>query len=91
MDIKCWKCQAVLDETTIKFRTICDKCQFYQHACVNCKHYFPGKPNDCAIPGTDPVRDRESFNFCESFTYKGPSSGSNYDDALDKAKKLFGD
>ncbi len=59
----------------------CDKCYVGQHCCVNCINYQPGLPNDCKVPGTDPVRDREANNFCEEFELKGVklSSGKNTD------------
>lgn len=92
MKLLCWKCKEALDVEKIYFRTICEKCHSYQHACVNCKHYYPGKPNDCNVPGTDPVSDRRSFNLCDSFEVKvGGAPLTDYDDKLKKAKKLFGD
>ncbi len=88
----CWNCQKPLDVEKIYFRTICESCHAYQHACINCKHYFPGKPNDCNVPGTDPVTDRRTSNLCDSFEVKGPSKiDDNYQEKIDRAKKLFGD
>ncbi|MDB2614095.1 hypothetical protein N9Y92_02930 [Chlamydiales bacterium] len=87
----CYKCKAALDEVKIGFRTLCEKCHAYQHSCKGCKHYSPGKPNDCLIPGTDPIRDRELFNFCEDFSPKLEDNSSlDYNSALEKAKKLLG-
>lgn len=54
----------------IAFRAICPHCGIDLHTCTNCRYYAPGKPNDCAVPGTEFVRDREAANFCEEFKVK---------------------
>jgi hypothetical protein len=41
--------------------------------CKNCRYYAPGKPNDCAVPGTEWIKDREAMNFCEEFALKSAS------------------
>lgn len=68
--MNCWKCQKPLEELKILFRTTCAACNADQHVCVNCRYYAPGKPNDCLVPGTDYVRDREAMNFCDDFKVK---------------------
>lgn len=76
--VKCWKCgvqqQDLTDPKKIPFRAICEKCGACLHCCVNCQHYKPGLPNDCAIPGTEYISDREATNFCEEFTLKQQTS-----------------
>ena len=52
----------------IGFRAVCIHCDADLHVCANCKYYCPGKPNDCLVPGTDYVKDRERANLCEEFT-----------------------
>lgn len=78
----CWVCGASLpplEYGKISFRATCDKCGAALHCCKNCKHYKPGLPNDCAVPGTDFISDREANNFCEEFSIlgKGPAPKSN--------------
>lgn len=75
--MNCWKCFKPLAEVPKRtsFRAECPACGSYLHVCRNCKFYTPGRPNDCAIPGTDPVRDREMMNFCDEFEVK-PASPS---------------
>ena len=90
--IPCWKCGAEVDliDGKVPFRAVCEKCGFSTHACVNCQNYKRGLPNDCRIPGTDFVADREAGNFCEEFvplTGK-PDQGA---DVNDVAAQLFGD
>lgn len=67
----CWKCGTDLPTPSygkISFRATCDKCESGLHCCLNCKYYKPGCPNDCAVPGTDPISDRAANNFCEEFS-----------------------
>lgn len=71
-NINCWKCSKLVFEVQVKigFRAACPHCGADLHTCVGCCYYAPGKPNDCMVPGTDPVRDREAANFCEEFKAK---------------------
>jgi hypothetical protein len=91
--MQCWKCGTDLNDLPkgrLPFRAICDKCFSWLHCCRNCTNYKPGMPNDCLVPGTEFVADREGANFCEEFQFLGVfvSKTSGVDVA---AKKLFGD
>jgi len=68
--MKCWNCAAAVPETLgkIAFRAECQKCSAALHSCSNCKYYKPGLPNDCSVPGTEWVRDRQKNNLCEDFS-----------------------
>jgi hypothetical protein len=91
--MRCWKCNAEqksLPDGKLPFRATCEQCDFYLHTCVNCKYYKQGQPNDCLIPGTEFVRDRETFNYCDEFVPKG-KEGNQTTTPSDVAKKLFGD
>lgn len=91
--MKCWKCDTVqssLPDGKLPFRATCEKCDFYLHSCKNCKFFKPGQPNDCMVPGTEPVRDRESFNYCEEFAWR-EEKGTTRTSTSEAAKKLFGD
>lgn len=74
--MKCYHCGNAPDLSGAKvpFRAACDACGRDLHVCKNCKYYAPGKPNDCAVPGTLYVKDREAYNFCEDFAPGNPSS-----------------
>lgn len=80
--MNCWKCGVQLQnlDRKISFRAECDQCGAALHCCKNCKYYAPGRPNDCAVPGTDFIADREANNFCEEFCLLGkpPSSPPNH-------------
>lgn len=86
----CWKCAKAFTDLPpkISFRELCPYCGVYLHCCKNCQFYQPGLSNDCRIPGTDPIRDRESINYCEEFKLKGapPPPKANPDDIT---KRLF--
>lgn len=93
--MECWKCGEKIDLTgsgKISVRQTCEKCHAWLHCCVNCKNYQPGLPNDCKVPGTDPIRDREAANFCDEFVLMGQklSSGKGAD-LSSIAKSLFKD
>ena len=91
--MNCFKCQVKIDTfgRKIGFREQCEKCGFDLHVCKNCEYYIPGKPNDCHIPGTEPVKDRERFNFCEDFSPRKTPFKEEKKNLDDIAKKLFKD
>ncbi len=70
--LHCWKCRKLVSELSVKvgFRFHCLHCGIDLHTCAGCRYYVLGKPNDCAVPNTDFIRDRETMNFCEEFTPK---------------------
>lgn len=74
--MKCWKCGKLVSEEPVKiaFRAECPHCGIDLHVCAGCRYYAPGKPNECAVPGTEFIRDREAANFCEEFKVKMDSS-----------------
>jgi len=88
----CWNCKKIVSEAPIKigFRAACPHCNSDLHVCKNCRYYSPGKPNDCLVPGTEPIRDREASNLCEEFRPLVPSqpqpNGSG-----ERARKLLGE
>ena len=78
---QCWKCGAALPDSIafdnrLPFRATCDQCQGDLHCCRNCRYYEVGMPNDCRTPDSDPVADRERFNFCEFFALLGKKVAS---------------
>ncbi len=88
-DMNCWKCQKTI-EGKISFRTICEGCGTDLHCCKGCVFYQVGLPNDCRVPNTEFISDREKNNFCEEFKggdFVAPKK-INTDDV---AKKLFKD
>jgi hypothetical protein len=90
--MKCYACGFDLGTLEkIGYRTLCDKCQAWQHACVNCRYYQPGLPNDCQVPGTEWISDRQGANFCEEFALKKESFKKNSQEGKNKFNSLFKD
>jgi len=50
-----------------------------------------GKPNDCIVPNTEFISDREKNNFCEDFSFKTKIDSSNFKTKKNISKKLFDD
>ncbi len=92
--MNCWKCGKDTGEKEgikLSFRAECPSCGADLHTCRQCKYYKPGLPNDCMVPGTDYVADREKMNYCEEFKGCSPSSRSSGPAREDIEKRLFGD
>ncbi|MBX7065766.1 MAG: hypothetical protein K1X28_00905 [Parachlamydiales bacterium] len=68
----------------IGFRDTCPSCGIDLHTCTGCRYYSPGKPNDCLVPGTEYIRDREAPNFCEDFKGK-----TDFQEKKPEGKKNF--
>ena len=88
--MNCWKCKKAISDIPVKigFRATCIHCEADIHVCKNCRYYSTGKPNDCMIPGTDPIADKEQSNLCEDFKPLVPTSCIN---EKDNARKVFGE
>lgn len=92
--MQCWKCGTNLPEFSrgkVPFRELCDKCSSWLHCCKNCHNYKPGKPNDCIVPGTELISDRESCNFCEEFQLLGKPPSEERNNSKSKFNDLFRD
>lgn len=89
----CYKCKNKLDlpSKKIGFRQTCLFCETDLHVCKNCKYYMIGKPNDCRVPNTEFVSDKEKYNFCEEFEFKEKLENQDTKTTKDISKKLFKD
>jgi len=90
----CWKCskEVYTPEGRISFKSICEFCLSWQHACINCKFYKAGRANDCLVPNTEFVSDRELSNFCDEFKKNNNSSSSaSFPTSSSVSKQLFGE
>ena len=99
----CARCEKQISVgRTVSRRETCPHCGAWLHSCVNCRFYSPGMHNDCRESRSDPVRDRESSNFCEFFEFRdsgakgsaasGTSAQSEeHRKARDAFDKLFGE
>lgn len=89
--MECWKCGQALSVLKITFRTLCDQCNASQHCCKNCKFHAKGKPNECLVPGTELVVDREKMNFCEEYSPIGKKQEKSGPTPEDVSRRLFGE
>lgn len=87
----CWKCKAPLDRDKIHFRDTCEACSADLHVCKNCRFWCPGKPNECLVPGTEWVADREKANYCEEFKLQEDRPKKEGPSSDDIASRLFKD
>jgi hypothetical protein len=94
--MKCWKCGHEMADPPygkVPFREECDKCGSSLHCCVNCAFYKPGQPNDCLVPNTDFIADRQKGNFCEEFKLKSQHEAKDtpQKDPKEAFRRLFGE
>jgi len=94
---QCHRCGAPWDGGGKKqpgVKDICDNCSAYLHCCLNCRYYDPSAHNECYIPTTDWVGDKEACNFCDEFEFAvrvDDKTNSNAgDDARSALDSLFG-
>lgn len=91
--MQCWKCfrQLTAPLGKVGFRAECPHCGSPLHTCVGCRFYAVGKPNDCAVPGTEFVRDREAANFCDEFGPRSEPIAPVSEEAKNRARRLLGE
>ena len=93
----CHKCgtEWVTEKTRPHFKEYCETCSAYLHCCKNCKFYDTSAPNQCYIPNTETVADRNKMNYCDEFEFRdgarGESDDARHDAAMKEAKALWGD
>lgn len=63
----CWHCARGLTAADYGREATCPGCGKSTRACRNCRHYAPGRPNECLEPMVERVLEKERANFCELF------------------------
>lgn len=63
----CWHCGAGLTRLDLGREADCPGCSKPTHCCRNCRHYAPGRANECMEPQVERVIDKVRANFCELF------------------------
>jgi len=89
---RCWNCRKELTKADYGRETNCSSCGKATRVCRNCRHFAPGRPNDCVEPMAERVMDKERANFCELFdpTNRPASTVSPAaDDLVKGAEDLF--
>jgi hypothetical protein len=69
---RCHKCGTpwISETKTPGVKECCETCSAYLHCCLNCRYYEPTAHNQCYIPTTDWVADKEGANFCDEFVFR---------------------
>ncbi len=84
----CYKCGSQwLRIGTPGFNDVCDDCQSYWHACMNCEFFEEGRANHCRSHTSEFVRAPEGRNTCEEFGMRVPPGGAPSRDAVDPRSK----
>ena len=63
----CWNCGQGLTKLEYGRELRCPRCDKPTHCCRNCRHYAPGRPNECREPMVDRVIAKDRANFCDWF------------------------
>ena len=90
--MNCWKCGVLLKTKNLEkmpFRERCEACDIPLHCCKNCAYYKINYPNNCLIPHTEFIRDREAQNFCEDFKCLIQSTQKKIPNIQDIENRLF--
>ncbi|NIA13537.1 MAG: hypothetical protein GWP08_05605 [Nitrospiraceae bacterium] len=70
-------------------KEICEGCNAYLHCCFNCRFRRPPANNQCEIPNTDWVADRQGCNFCDEFEFKDTTADTGEDPRQSAARDSF--
>ena len=71
----CWHCRRPQTKADYGRETLCLGCGKPARVCRNCRHYAPGRPNDCLEPVAERVMDKTRANPCEFFEPHPDPSG----------------
>ena len=65
----CWNCGTSIEDVPrpISRHANCSQCFEVLHCCRLCRHYAPGRPDDCDEDRAEPPTNKENANFCEYF------------------------
>lgn len=94
---RCWHCGGDLTRLDYGRESECPACGKQTHCCRNCRHYAPGRANECMEPLVERVIEKTRANFCELFEPSGeagpgtpaPQAGADTDALRQAAEALF--
>lgn len=94
----CWRCGQGLTAADYGREASCPGCGKNTRVCRNCRHYAPGRPNDCLEPLAERVLIKDRANFCDHFEPSvrplpgagpGETVGRDHQDALRAAAEAL--
>ncbi len=90
---RCWHCGTGLTRVDYGRESVCPRCDKPTHCCRNCRHFAPGRPNECMEPQVERVIDKTRSNFCEWFEpandAQAADTGTGPDALRTAAESLF--
>ena len=67
----CHHCHKEIPWDTRILRTeTCPWCASDLHVCLNCKFHDVSRHNECLVPNTDRVKERDRANYCNDFVFR---------------------
>ena len=94
---RCFRCSKSWESTLRQpaVKETCEGCGNYLHCCKNCRFHRKGYPNECYIPETEKVANKQLANFCDEFEFDSKESLSNQFSPTDNSntdiEDLFGE
>jgi len=88
----CWHCGGDLTRLDYGRESSCPACGKRTHCCRNCRHFAPGRANECREPMVERIVDKERANFCDLFEPSltaGPSGTVPDADAMRRAAEAL--
>ncbi len=88
----CHFCKKEIPWDTRILRTeTCPWCRSDLHVCLNCTQHDPARNNECRIPNTERVRERDRANHCTDFAFRDGKAkeDTTRNNTLNKLNDLF--
>lgn len=88
----CYSCGKEIEiEGRIGLRETCPHCNNDLHTCHNCKFFAENANRQCQEPAALLVQDKDKYNHCDWFEFKGGSSNrdAKAKEAKEKLEALF--
>ena len=66
----CHRCGTAFEaanNVSVSRQATCRSCHGWLRTCHNCRFHDPRAKNECTEPQAEPVRDKDTANFCELF------------------------
>lgn len=89
----CTFCEGEIRTDRIGFRELCPHCDEALHCCLQCRFYDTSRPDDCAEPQAELIRDKDRPNLCDWFEFTGgtPGEGRGSGVSRDQAEQMLKD
>ncbi|MEY6432813.1 hypothetical protein ABC977_10380 [Thioalkalicoccus limnaeus] len=72
---RCWSCGRGLTSADYGRENRCLGCDRDTRVCRNCRHYAPGRANECYEPRSERILIKDRANFCDFFEPNAAPAG----------------